>query len=99
MLIVFIFAVSPMPIDIIGLAAGNLRLPAWKFFLPCWPGKTIKYIVLAYVGYWGWKAFIKSESLRTSLLVAAITGLTVVVLLVLALVFENLLRRAINTSH
>ncbi|MCX6003011.1 MAG: VTT domain-containing protein [Chloroflexi bacterium] len=38
MLIVFIFSVSPMPLDLMGLAAGNLRFPAWKFFLPCWPG-------------------------------------------------------------
>ena len=43
MLIVFVFAVSPMPLDLIGLAAGNLRFPAWKYFLPAWPGKTIKY--------------------------------------------------------
>ena len=85
MLIVFIFAVSPMPLDIIGLAAGNLRLPAWKFFLPAWPGKTIKYIVLAYVGYWGWKAFIKNENLQILLLVASIAALSVAVLLVLAL--------------
>ena len=57
MLIVFVFAVSPMPLDLIGLAAGNLHLPAWKYFLPAWPGKTIKYTVLAYVGYWGWECF------------------------------------------
>ena len=90
MLIVFIFSVSPMPLDIIGLAAGNLRLPAWKFFLPCWPGKTIKYIVLAYIGYWGWRAFIKNESLQSLLLVTSIAAVSVAVLLVLALVFENL---------
>ena len=78
-----------MPIDIMGIAAGNLRLPAWKFFLPCWPGKTIKYIVLAYIGYWGWEAFISDESLRTTLLVTIIAALSVLVLLALALVFEH----------
>jgi membrane protein YqaA with SNARE-associated domain len=89
MLIVFIFAVTPMPLDIMGIAAGNLRLPAWKFFLPCWPGKTIKYIVLAYVGYWGWEAFISNENLRTTLIVTTIAALSILVLLVLALVFEH----------
>ena len=79
-----------MPLDIIGLAAGNLRLPAWKFFLPCWPGKTIKYIVMAYVGYWGWKAFIKNENLQTLMLVSSVAAVSAAVLLVLALVFENL---------
>jgi membrane protein DedA with SNARE-associated domain len=90
MLIIFVFAASPMPLDIIGLAAGNLRLPAWKFFLPAWPGKTIKYTVLAYVGYWGWAAFIKNKNLQGLLLVASIAALSVVVLLVLALAAENL---------
>lgn len=90
MLIVFIFAVTPMPLDIMGIAAGNLRLPAWKFFLPCWPGKTIKYIVLAYAGYFGWKAFISDESLRITLLITTIAALSVLILLALALVFEHL---------
>ena len=89
MLIVFIFAVTPMPLDIMGIAAGNLRLPVWKFFLPAWPGKTIKYIVLAYAGYWGWEAFISNASLRTTLLFTIIAALSVLVLLVLALVWEH----------
>jgi membrane protein YqaA with SNARE-associated domain len=90
MLVIFVFSVTPMPLDIMGIAAGNLRLPAWKFFLPCWPGKTIKYIVLAYVGYWGWAAFIKNQSLQRTLLAASIAAVSVVVLTVLALVLEKL---------
>jgi membrane protein DedA with SNARE-associated domain len=89
MLIVFIFAVTPMPLDIMGIAAGNLRLPAWKFFLPAWPGKTIKYVVLAYVGYWGWEAFISNTDVRTTLIVTTAAALIVAVLLVLALVWEH----------
>jgi membrane protein DedA with SNARE-associated domain len=89
MLIVFVFSVTPMPLDIMGIAAGNLRLPAWKFFLPCWPGKTIKYIILAYIGYWGWDAFIKNESLKASLLTTSIAVVSAVVLLVLALLLEK----------
>ena len=89
MLIVFIFAVSPMPLDLIGLAAGNLRLPAWKFFLPCWIGKTIKYIVLAYAGYWGWAAFTKNESLQTSLLASSVAIVSVIIIFGLALLLES----------
>jgi membrane protein DedA with SNARE-associated domain len=89
MLIVFVFAATPMPLDIMGIAAGNLRLPAWKFFLPAWPGKTIKYVALAYAGYWGWEAFISDANLRTTLIVTIIAALSVAVLLVLALVFEH----------
>jgi len=89
MLVIFVFSVTPMPLDIMGIAAGNLRLPAWKFFLPCWPGKTIKYIVLAYVGYWGWAAFIKNHSLQRTLLAASIATASVVILIVLALVLEK----------
>jgi membrane protein YqaA with SNARE-associated domain len=89
MLIVFIFAVAPVPLDIMGIAAGNLRLPAWKFFLPAWPGKTIKYVVLAYVGYWGWEAFISNTDVRTTLIVTTVAALIVAVLLLLALVWEH----------
>ena len=84
-----VFCKAGKKLDIIGLAAGNLRLPAWKFFLPAWPGKTIKYTVLAYVGYWGWEAFIGDANLRTTLIVTIIAALSVAVLLVLALVFEH----------
>jgi membrane protein DedA with SNARE-associated domain len=89
MLIVFIFSVSPMPLDLMGLAAGNLRFPAWKFFLPCWPGKTIKYIVLAYVGFWGWDAFINNQGFRTSLSITAVAIVATLVLVVAALLWEN----------
>lgn len=89
MLVVFFFTVTPMPLDLMGLAAGNLRFPAWKFFLPCWPGKTIKYIVLAFVGYWGWAAFLNSSDFRMTLLVTAIAVVATIVLVVLALLLEN----------
>ena len=89
MLIVFVFAVTPMPIDVMGLAAGNLRLPAWKYFVPCMFGKIIKYIFMAYLGYWGWAAFSKNESLQTLLLVCGIALVVTAVILGLALLLEN----------
>jgi membrane protein DedA with SNARE-associated domain len=90
MLIVFVFSATPMPLDIMGIAAGNLRLPAWKFFLPAWPGKTIKYIILAYAGYWGWAAFIKDQDLQRILITASLAALIAAVILILALWLEHL---------
>jgi len=89
MLVVFVFSVTPLPLDIMGLAAGNLRLPWWKFFLPCWPGKTIKYIVLSFTAYWGWEYFINSTVLQTTLLVTGIGIFGTGALLVLALLAER----------
>ena len=44
-----IFLVSLQPLtDIAGLLAGASKLPLWKFLLPCWPAKFIKYFVICY---------------------------------------------------
>ncbi len=89
MWIIFVFAVAPMPIDVMGLAAGNLRLPLLKYFVPCWLGKTIKYIILAYAGYWGWEAFNNNHVLKTSLATSGIAVAVVIILFGLALLLEN----------
>ncbi len=40
---VLVVATIPLvPFDIIGLVAGALRLPLWRFLLFCWPGRIIK---------------------------------------------------------
>jgi membrane protein YqaA with SNARE-associated domain len=51
-LAIFLFSLQPiLPFDIAGLTAGASRLPLWKFLLPCWAGKFIKYAVLCYFGF------------------------------------------------
>jgi len=53
---IFAFAAAPLPLfDIAGVVAGVLGYPVWKFLLVAWPGKCIKYIILVWVGAWGWK--------------------------------------------
>ncbi len=48
---IFLLAVIPTPLfDMAGIAAGALRLPWWKFFLPALLGKTIKTILIALAG-------------------------------------------------
>lgn len=53
-IIVFLSAMVPNPLfDLVGIAAGVLRFPLWKFLLVCWAGKTIKNLGVAYAGFWG----------------------------------------------
>ena len=58
-LTVFVFALTPLPFDVLGIAAGLLRFPVWKFFIACLAGKTILYIVLALAGDWGWESVLR----------------------------------------
>lgn len=46
-----IFLISLQPLsDIAGLLAGVSKLPLWKFLLPCWPAKFLKYLFVCYLG-------------------------------------------------
>ncbi len=56
MLFIFVFSIAPLVFDVVGLAAGALRYPYWKFFVACWLGRTVLYIGLAYAGVLGWEA-------------------------------------------
>ncbi len=48
-LTIFLFASIPiLPFDVAGVVAGGARLPVWKFLLPCWLGKFLKYAVFCY---------------------------------------------------
>ncbi len=52
-LAVFILSLAPLVFDLVGIAAGALRFPLWKFILFCWLGRTILYIIIAFFGAWG----------------------------------------------
>jgi membrane protein YqaA with SNARE-associated domain len=55
----FILAAIPNPIfDIAGAAAGALRMPFWKFMLYGGAGRTIKHILFAFAGAWGFESVI-----------------------------------------
>ena len=50
-LAVFILSLQPIiPFDIAGLISGASKIPLWKFLLPCWAGKFLKYLLLCYFG-------------------------------------------------
>ena len=53
-IIIFGFNFVPLfPIDLIGIAAGALRYPLWKFFLICLAGRSLAYTIIACIGA-GW---------------------------------------------
>ncbi len=89
-LVVFLVSATPLPMDVMGLAAGNLRFPAWKYLIGCVPGKVVKYLALAYATVWGWDAYVKSVSFRENVLAFGVGVGAAVILLALAFWLENL---------
>ena len=53
-LTVFLLSIVPFVFDLVGIAAGVLRFPWWKFLLACWLGRTILYVGVAWGGALGW---------------------------------------------
>jgi len=53
---IFILSMFPFFFDVVGIAAGILRYPFWKFFLACWLGRTVLYVVFVVLAALGWEA-------------------------------------------
>ncbi|OGN99788.1 MAG: hypothetical protein A2Y90_01295 [Chloroflexi bacterium RBG_13_52_12] len=53
---VFLLSIFPFVFDVVGIIAGALRMPVWKFFLAAWLGRTISYVIVAYLGSLGFRA-------------------------------------------
>ena len=47
---VFIFALSPLPDDLLFIPLGLLRFNLWKVFIPCVLGKFLMSFIIVYVG-------------------------------------------------
>jgi membrane protein DedA with SNARE-associated domain len=52
---IFVFSVVPLVFDLVGIAAGALRVPFWKFLLACWLGRTVLYVIVVLGAAWGWE--------------------------------------------
>jgi membrane protein YqaA with SNARE-associated domain len=87
--IIFLVSVTPLPIDVMGLAAGNLRFPWWKYFLGCLPGKLIKYVILIFAGVWGYGIYRDGGPLLYGIEMVGIAIAAIIVLLALAFLLEN----------
>ncbi len=57
-LTIFIFSLVPFVFDLVGIAAGVLRFPFWKFLLLCWLGRTLLYVGFILLAAWGWEAIL-----------------------------------------
>lgn len=54
-LTIFVFSLVPFVFDLVGIAAGALRFPFWKFFVLCWLGRVILYIFMVWLASLGLK--------------------------------------------
>lgn len=43
-LTIFVFSLVPLVFDLVGIAAGALHFPFWRFFIFCWLGRTVLYV-------------------------------------------------------
>ncbi len=85
-LTIFSFAATPAPFDLMGMVAGLLRYPFWKFFLACLCGKILKYVGIAVAGALGWEAVSRGVQQVT---VAGLAALATGILLAIALAIED----------
>ena len=58
-LAIFILSIVPFFYDLVGMAAGVLRFPLWKFMLFCWLGRTIIYVSIVLAGALGWDVVLR----------------------------------------
>ncbi|MEM0372918.1 MAG: VTT domain-containing protein [archaeon] len=52
-LFIFLFALTPLPFDIVGIFCGVIRYKRRFFIPPVLAGKIIKYWAISYAGYYG----------------------------------------------
>jgi membrane protein YqaA with SNARE-associated domain len=57
---ILLFSMVPFAFDIVGIAAGIIRFPFWRFLFFCWLGRTILYIVFITLAALGWRALLPS---------------------------------------
>jgi len=57
-LAIFFFSLVPFVFDLVGIAAGIIRFPFWKFILLCGAGRTILYVVFVTLAALGWQAIL-----------------------------------------
>jgi len=55
---IFGFTLVPLFFDLVGIAAGALRFPLWKFILVCWVGRTILYVTFIVLAALGWQSLL-----------------------------------------
>jgi len=88
-LAIFTLSIVPFFFDLVGIAAGVLRFPIWKFVLACWLGRTILYVGIVLAAAYGWEVFVGGMLITSPISVGVLAALATLALLVLALVIED----------
>jgi membrane protein YqaA with SNARE-associated domain len=57
-LTIFAFSIVPFIFDLVGIAAGVLRFPFWKFFLACMAGRIILYVTMVWLASLGYRVIL-----------------------------------------
>jgi membrane protein DedA with SNARE-associated domain len=52
---IFLISIVPFAFDVVGIIAGALRMPVWRFFVACWLGRSIIYVAVAWAASMGIK--------------------------------------------
>ncbi len=50
--VIFIFAATPLPFDLVGIFCGAIRYDKKKFFIATLAGKLVKFTFIAYAGFY-----------------------------------------------
>jgi membrane protein YqaA with SNARE-associated domain len=58
-LIIFIFAATPLPFDVVGLFCGVVKYPLKHFFIATLAGKLVKYWFISFAGFYGMNWILK----------------------------------------
>lgn len=99
--LLFLFAITPLPDDVLFIPLGVLRYPWWKIVLPTLSGKLISGIVITSVGY-SFKHTIDTASAGTAEAVISQFGMLAVIALMvylfLKLDWQAIMRRLIKTD-
>ena len=49
--LIFLSLIPNLILDVAGMASGVLKVPAWRFFVPCAIGKILKSLIFSYAGH------------------------------------------------
>ncbi|KXA93285.1 hypothetical protein AKJ37_00485 [candidate division MSBL1 archaeon SCGC-AAA259I09] len=72
---IFLFALTPLPDDLLFIPLGLARYSFWKAFIPCVAGKFLMALILVYIGSAAGWAF------GTNWITALITGIVLIVII------------------
>ena len=51
--VIFVFSATPLPFDFVGILCGTINYDAKRFFIATLLGKIVKYLIIAYAGFYG----------------------------------------------